>query len=160
VPPIASQGWSRPSRPGPWLVAGMVAIAIGAALLVVCWYRVSGTAYVSEQLPYLVSAGFGGLAFIVAGGAALIADRLGQVQQSFDTLIAVATEPTMPAAGPGSLADESPSDAANVLTLSGGSTFHEPGCPLLAGKDDASISSLPRAEVQARGLTPCPVCHR
>lgn len=159
MPPTASQGWSRPSRPGPWLVAGAAAIAIGAVLLVICWYRVSGTAYVSEQLPYLVSAGFGGLAFIVAGGAALVADRLGQVQHSFDTLIAVATEPTLPAESPVTV-DSGAGAASEVLTVAGGGTYHQPGCPLLAGKDEASISSVSATQAQASGLTPCPVCHR
>lgn len=138
----------------------MTAIAIGAVLLVICWYRVSGTAYVSEQLPYLVSAGFGGLAFIVAGGAALVADRLGQVQQSFETLIAVATEPTLPAADPGGAADGAARTPQDVLTLAGGATYHQAGCPLLAGKPDKDISSVSATQAQASGLTPCPICHR
>ncbi|MGP3983148.1 hypothetical protein [Streptomyces sp. KR80] len=42
------------------LTAVATAIA-GAVVLIIGWYGVSGTAYAAEQLPYVVSAGLGGL---------------------------------------------------------------------------------------------------
>lgn len=45
-----------------WDRAGAVATAAaGAIVLFAGWYGISGTAYPAEQLPYLISAGLGGL---------------------------------------------------------------------------------------------------
>lgn len=53
------QQWDR--------VGAWVAIGLGALLLLVGWFGVSGTAYTAEQLPYVVSGGLGGLALIGVG---------------------------------------------------------------------------------------------
>ena len=42
------------------VVAGIIALVIG-------WFGVSGTGLVAEQNPYLISAGLGGIAFLVVG---------------------------------------------------------------------------------------------
>ncbi|MBA0126553.1 hypothetical protein H0B56_13460 [Haloechinothrix sp. YIM 98757] len=45
------------------LIAGVVVLTLG-------WYRVSGTPYPAEQLPYIISAGLGGL-FLLGASATL-----------------------------------------------------------------------------------------
>jgi hypothetical protein len=51
-------------------VLGVTAVASGAIALVVGWAKVSGTPYPAEQIPYVVSTGFGGL-FLLGVGATL-----------------------------------------------------------------------------------------
>lgn len=53
------QQWDR--------VGAWVAIGLGALLLLVGWFGVSGTAYTAEQLPYVISGGLGGIALIGVG---------------------------------------------------------------------------------------------
>lgn len=51
-------------------VASWVAVALGAVVLLIGWIGVSGTPYVFEQVPYVVSGGIGGL-FLLGLGAVL-----------------------------------------------------------------------------------------
>lgn len=59
---------------GKWLalqwdrVAAWAAVLAGAVALIVGWFGVSGTAYQSEQIPYIVSGGIGGLFLLGLGG--------------------------------------------------------------------------------------------
>jgi hypothetical protein len=56
-------------------VAAFVFAAIGLAGLVVlglAWYGVSGTRNVADEIPYVVSGGFGGLALTVTGSLLLV----------------------------------------------------------------------------------------
>lgn len=57
-------------------VVGWAGIAIGGALIVAGWIATSGTRAVSDQIPYLVSAGLGGLFFVAVGVALLIRSDL------------------------------------------------------------------------------------
>jgi hypothetical protein len=53
----------------------LVATIVGVVLLIVGWIDVSSTAYVAKQIPYVVSAGLGGIAaLIIAGTLWLSAD--------------------------------------------------------------------------------------
>lgn len=47
---------------------GVVAMVAGIVLLVIGWAQVSGTEFVAEQIPYVVSAGLGGLVALLIGG--------------------------------------------------------------------------------------------
>lgn len=47
-----------------------VAVAAGSVMLLVGWIHISGTAFVSKQLPYLASEGLGGT-FLLGVGATL-----------------------------------------------------------------------------------------
>jgi peptidoglycan/LPS O-acetylase OafA/YrhL len=49
-------------------VAGVVAVLVGAVVLVVGYLGVSGTSYPAEQLPYLISGGLVGVLLIAGGG--------------------------------------------------------------------------------------------
>ena len=51
-------------------VFGAAAVVTGAVALLTGWSKVSATAYPAEQIPYLVSAGLGGL-FLLGVGATL-----------------------------------------------------------------------------------------
>ncbi|MGQ0624835.1 MAG: hypothetical protein ACT4PP_09360 [Sporichthyaceae bacterium] len=46
----------------------VVATVAGAVMLLVGWFKISDTGFVSEQLPYLASAGLGGVFLLGVGG--------------------------------------------------------------------------------------------
>jgi len=125
--------------------------AAGVLLLVLGWYGVSGQALTAKQLPYLVSGGLGGVALVVLAAALLMTqdarrqlDRLDRVEQRVTTLYDLLVEELVPAA----LAD------AEVVRVDGGSTYHRPTCPLVAGKRTAALAPADRL-----ALTPCGVCQ-
>jgi hypothetical protein len=47
---------------------GALAMAAGIVLLIIGWSKVSNTEFVAEQIPYVVSAGLGGLVALLIGG--------------------------------------------------------------------------------------------
>jgi hypothetical protein len=49
-------------------VLAALATLAGAILLIVGWIHISGTGFVSEQLPYLASEGLGGVFLLGLGG--------------------------------------------------------------------------------------------
>lgn len=135
-----------------WLPAlPWVLVAGGVLLLVLGWYGVSGEVLTAKQLPYLVSGGLGGIALIVLAAALLTTqdvrrqlDRLDRVEQRVTTLYDLLVEELVPAA----------LDAAEVVRVAGGSTYHRPTCPLVAGKETAPLGAVDRL-----ALTPCDVCQ-
>jgi hypothetical protein len=81
---------------------GWVVAAAGGVLLLGCYLGVSKQTDVAQQLPYVVSGGFGGLALILIGSALLVADRfdaaraaqartVGQVDDLHSLIIAAAS---------------------------------------------------------------------
>jgi len=47
--------------------AGLILPVVGLALIGVAWFQASGTAFVSEQIPYLISGALFGLGVVVIG---------------------------------------------------------------------------------------------
>jgi hypothetical protein len=145
-----------------------VCLLTGAVLLFVAWYDVSGTADVYRQLPYLVSAGFTGLALIIVGSALLIAGRGERIDQRLAQLLDAITEAAAPSVGSNDSSDagndaavtnadavDGPAPQAGFVAVEGGRTYHLPDCLLLRGKQTSPVSS---EDVSAKALTPCPVC--
>ncbi|WP_078588346.1 MULTISPECIES: hypothetical protein [Streptomyces] len=137
-------------------------------LCVLGWYGVAGERFVEQQIPYLASSTIPGAALIVSG-AVLVAlrppslpehedltDR--RVERLYDLLVEPETEPGLgPDAEPGGLGPDPPGPGARGwLAVPGGTRYHRPDCPLVAGKARA-VPVDPDA-VRARGLTPCPLC--
>jgi hypothetical protein len=147
----------------PWVIAAVVFLFGGAILLVIAWYDISGTANVYEQLPYLVSAGFSGMALIIVGSGLLAAGRADRIERRLAQLVealteaAAATANGSPSAEPERLIN--PVNPVNppetLLALEGGETYHRPGCLLLRDKAAAPVTA---ADIATKGLTPCPVC--
>jgi hypothetical protein len=160
----------RSVRPGdPWSIGALVCLAGGGVLLLIAWYDISGTAQLYQQMPYLVSAGFTGLALIIIGSALLVAGRNDRVERRLTQLLDAITEaageapdadiPEAPADA-AALAPESESDpllsvAGILLTVPEGTTYHRPGCLLLREKDPHPADP---GLIASGALTPCPVC--
>ena len=81
--PNDASAWS--TRPGiPIAVAGFVVIGLG-------WWGASGTKYVYQEIPYVISGGIFGAALVMVG-AALFAALLGRAAPSL--LAGAASSPT------------------------------------------------------------------
>jgi hypothetical protein len=138
----------------PWSTAGALCLLGSAVLLVIAWYDISGTADLYKQLPYLVSAGFSGLALSIVGSALFVAGRSDRTERRLAQLVDALTEAATPAAPelPQQAVADSP-DAFHVAA--GGRTYHRAGCLLLRSKQTTVIDP---ADIASRALTPCPVC--
>ena len=155
----------RSLRPNdPWSIAAILCLFGGAVLLVVAWYDVSGTADLYKQMPYLVSAGFSGLALIIVGSALVIAGRGDRVERRLAQLLDAITEAAGSNGSPGAaeVATELPpegdpllSASEAYLTVPHGTTYHRPGCLLMHEKD--ADPADPEA-ISNGDLSPCPVC--
>lgn len=136
-------------------------LAIGGAVsLFLGWYFVSGEALTAKQLPYLVSAGLTGVALFIMAGVFLATDdvrrefaRISELERKVDDLYALFVDElkseTSGAAG-------AAAPAAELLALPTGTSYHLPGCSLVARKADAARVDE-RAIIQ-RGLRACRLC--
>jgi hypothetical protein len=57
-------------------IAAGILIGAGALLLLLGWLGISGTPYVEEQIPYIISGGFSGLALIGIGATLWLSSDL------------------------------------------------------------------------------------
>jgi hypothetical protein len=149
-------GWTAVDA---WSLLALLFFLAGTVTLILTWYKIAGLALVAEQLPYLASGGFGGLALVIAGAGCLSAGRAARIEARLVDLLSIATEPVS-TGSPSGLPDQAAGAGAKpdgpVLTITGGTTYHRPDCRLVAGKETSSLSL---GEAIAQGLTPCPVCH-
>ncbi|MCC9310289.1 hypothetical protein LN042_25005 [Kitasatospora sp. RB6PN24] len=153
-PGPSSPSRARPGRspaerlftgPGPgWLLA-----VFGGALCVLGWYAVSGESVTARQLPYLASATAPGVA-LLTGGLVWLAVRLAPGGEADQPAAAVEWRAPEAAGEPSVL-------GGGLVAVPGGTLCHRPGCPLVAGKEQAS--PVDAAAVRRRGLAPCPVCE-
>ncbi|MFF2953816.1 hypothetical protein ACFVVU_21050 [Kitasatospora sp. NPDC057965] len=149
---------------GGW--AGWALVAVGAVLCVLGWYGVSGERFVEEQVPYLASATVPGAALIVAGAVLVAVRPPGRgrpgppspplsgaptaTDRRIEHLYALLVDPARPG-------DDAPAAATGApLAVPGGTLYHRPDCPLVAGK--AAAAPVDASTVRERGLTPCPLC--
>jgi hypothetical protein len=152
----------RSLRPNdPWSIAAVLCLSGGAVLILIAWYDISGTADLYKQMPYLVSAGFSGLALIIVGSALVVAGRSDRMERRLAQLLdaiseAIETEgPDEDEQRPGEAADTSAAAPATYLTVPEGTTYHRPGCLLLREKDARPAD--PKV-ITSGALSPCPVC--
>lgn len=91
---------------------GALAVLFGAILLLVGWLKISDTGFVSEQLPYLASAGLGGVFLLGLGGmlwlSADLRDQWRELRGIRDRLDASA--PAAPVAAAAAPAPAAPQD--------------------------------------------------
>jgi hypothetical protein len=142
-------------------------IVLGAVVIFLTWYGVSGESITAKQLPYLVSGGLTSLALFIVAAALLTTDgfrrevnRLQSIERKVDDLYALLVEPDpAPVAEQSGPVDDPPANTdgpVELTALPDGTSFHRADCALVAGKADAS--PVETNAVAARGLRPCPVC--
>ena len=83
-------------------VAAWTAAALGGLLLLIGYFKVSGTAFPAEQIPYLVSAGLGALFLLgIAGTLWISADLRDEYAKLDEIARALQAAVTMSPAAPG-----------------------------------------------------------
>ncbi|UNO42861.1 hypothetical protein [Streptomyces sp. MST-110588] len=166
---------------------GWAALAAGAVLCAIGWYGVSGERFAERQIPYLASCTIPGAALIVAGAMLVARGDQGlaaaRVEELYGLLVAYegepgATEPgaqettaAAPHTGTGAPAasqvpDEDGSTAGDhgqapqrLFGVPGGTLFHRPRCPLVAGRPDATPLAAGLLGGDDLPLRPCPICE-
>ena len=161
----------------PW--AGWILAGVGIIVIIVGWYGVSGQALVAKQLPYLISGGLGGVALVGIGAAMLSAERRRQDTGRIERLEEMVVElrsvllahPEAPsdwsgtsrsldlgaAHSPGRSTNGAAPDAAGLVALPTGTTYHSPGCQMVRGKD--GVQAVTARGIEQRGLSACRVCE-
>src|SRR3954464_11283242 len=155
APPVPAIGERRQVLGWAWATArpfvGWVLAAAGAIAPFVGWVGVSGESLTAKQIPYLVSAGFTGVALFIMAGVFLATDdvrrqfeRIGELERKGDDLYSLfVAELDAP---PGSAAGAS---AGTVVALPAGSSYHRPSCSLVAGKSE--VAEVGAREIDKRG---------
>ncbi len=138
------------------LVTTLGLLGCGVVFVMLGWYGAANTNIITEQVPYLISGGLLGLGLIIVAGimaASAASDR--EVAELRREIARIASS----AGGTNGSVATSPHVAMNgsrVFTLPGGRSYHEPGCPILEGKD--GIEELQPATAAGAGLAPCKLC--
>ena len=164
--PDASVFWKwvgRSTRP----VWGWVLVGVGVILIIVGYLGVSREALVAKQLPYLISGGILGVAFVGFGTMLIGTEDLKRAQERIDRLeglvedlhTALLSRPDAPAIssnGNASGAQET-SQSSDLLALPGGQSYHRADCSMIQGKSEAK--SVTAATARRQGLKPCRLCE-
>lgn len=119
-----------------------------------------------EQMPYILTGGVLGVAFVIFGSAFMVVQNARQdrvlleikLSEIAELLAAGGTAVGGPLGGgaAGGTRAVSPGDVSG-LVVAGTASFHVPGCRLVDGREE--VNYLTPAEAQARDLKACRVCQ-
>ena len=137
------------------LAVGGMLLPLGILLVILGWLGASHTVLVFEQIPYMVSGGFLGLALVFVGGfvyfnywqTLLVREARSHNEQvvaglaRIEALLAGTAAPRRRAAG-------------EFVATPTGSMIHRPDCAVVASRDD-----LRPVAADAAGFEPCRICQ-
>jgi hypothetical protein len=126
----------------------VVALVLGAALVLLSWWGAGGTARLSSQLAW-VPVGMAGL--VVLGVATAVWILVGR-RAVRDRLAAMG--PMLPTGSGRPLAAAEPVETPVAVT--GTSRYHRPSCVLVRGK---RVSAATASDHEAGGRRACPICR-
>ncbi|MFY9587653.1 MAG: hypothetical protein WAT66_09380, partial [Actinomycetota bacterium] len=129
-------------------------LVIGIVFVILGWYGAAHTNILTEQIPYLISGGLLGMALIIVAGVMASSASAERDTRELRSDLARAMNGTGTITrnpGPGL----APSSDGQVFVVPGGHSFHEPGCPIVEGKD---ASSLPLRKAIDQGYVTCKLC--
>ena len=129
----------------------LVFVLIGLLLIGLGYNGVAGNLALQAQLPYIVSGGLLGLAFVVFGTGMMINHSAREGRQQIASVLLQLLDAQVA----GAAATRVPSDAEGLFAA-GTASFHRPGCRLVYGRDDVSYVTAP--EATSRDLKACRVC--
>lgn len=139
---------------------GFVFVGLGLVALFLGWWGASGTAVVAKQIPFLASDGILAVVLIAIGNRIFLIDdlrrdsgRLDRLEDMVTELHAVLLSRTDAVAD--SATAQTASTAKPYLALAKGTSYHLPGCAMVASK---SAEQVGKADVTSRGLKPCRMC--
>jgi hypothetical protein len=134
--------------------AGIVLAAIGLLLILLGWNGAAGQLSILGQVPYILSGGVLGIAFVILGGAMLVVQGNREDRALIEAKLDLLAEAYLE--GSGRIRAAAPTDASG-LVVAGRASFHKTGCRLVDGREETNY--LTPAEAAARGLKPCRVCQ-
>lgn len=162
-------------------VVGYVLAGLGFVLLLIAYFGVSREVLVAKQLPYLVSGGLFGLAFVTFGSRLILIEdlrrdsgRLDRLERLVEDLsLALLTRPDSPVVQAQDdlyAADVVPAQSRGaraqgravrvvdrgVMVLRGGTSFHREDCSVVAGKAGSAVDP---SDARAQGLRACRLCQ-
>ena len=160
------------------VVAGAFLAVLGVVIILFAWYGAAHTAYVQQQIPYLVSGSFVGLGLMILGGLLYWAHWLYRVYDQADlhNEAAIARQEELmgrliEALESGQVASGRPKVAARAATAAAsvaaevreplvvtatGSNVHRPDCAIVA-RHPAGARRISAGE--ASGLRACRICR-
>lgn len=127
---------------------GLLAIGIGANGI-----RSNDT--IVEQMPYILTGGFVGVAFVIFGCAYLVVQNARQDRVALEAKLTELIEVLADSATGGSRTS-SPGDVSG-LVAAGTASYHVPSCRLVDGREE--VAYLTPAEARDRDLKACRVCQ-
>ncbi len=134
--------------------AGLVLAAIGIIAIFVGWNGAAGQFTVTAQVPYILSAGLIGIAFVILGAAMLIVQGAREDRALLEAKLDLLAEAYLE--GQGRMKPSAPGDVSG-LVVAGTASYHVPGCRLVDGREETNL--LTPVEAAGRGLKPCRVCQ-
>ncbi len=134
---------------------GLVLAAIGIVAIFVGWNGAAGQFTVTAQVPYILSAGLIGIAFVILAGAMLIVQSAREDRAMLEAKLDLLAEAFLEGQGRAPRAD-APGDVSG-LVVAGSASYHVPGCRLVDGREETSY--LTPAEARGRELKACRVCQ-
>jgi hypothetical protein len=140
-------------------VLGGVLLPCGLVLVFLGWYGAAHTAYLFEQIPYLISGGVFGIGLILVAGLLYLGSwvsRTAAVQRAtnaelLDALRDIREE--LGRARPATSGRSANGARPSLVATRSGSMLHRPDCSVVAGRAD-----LRSVEATGSGLSPCQLC--
>ena len=138
-------------------IAGAALASLGVVVILLGWYGTANTTRLYKQVPYLVSGGLLGLAFVIFGGFAYFGYWLTRLvedgRQSAATLERI--EGLLRDAAVAAVAGAgAPADPATAVATPTGNMAHRPDCSMVAGK-----AGLVAVDPATTDLAPCRICQ-
>lgn len=142
------------------LVIGGVLLPLGVLLILLGWLGASRTILPFEQIPYLVSGGLLGIAFVVAGGfvyfaywlTLLVRETRAERRELVDALYRI--ERLLAGGGLISADGQLPAyDEEQLVATETGSMMHRPDCPVVLNRENLRVVTADEP-----GLRPCSIC--
>ena len=135
--------------------AGLALAAVGIVAIAVGWNGAAGQFSVTAQLPYILSGGLIGLAFVILGAAMLVIQNAREDRALLESKLDLLAEAFLEGQGRAAKAD-APRDVSG-LVVAGSASYHVPGCRLVDGREETSY--LTPTEARERDLKACRVCQ-
>ena len=135
--------------------AGLALAAIGILAIAVGWNGAAGQFSVTAQLPYILSGGLIGTAFVMLGAAMLVVQGAREDRALLEAKLDLLAEAFLEGQGRAAKAD-APRDLSG-LVVAGSASYHVPGCRLVDGREETGYLTPP--EARERELKACRVCQ-
>ncbi len=149
--------WRAFVRDNARMLVTFAMLAAGVVFVILGWYGAAHTNILAEQIPYLISGGLLGLGLIIVAGVM----AAGAAQERSNDELRKEIAQALAAIGSrapdrGVRNDAFSMNGHHVFVVPGGRSYHQPGCPLLEGKE--GVKELEASQAVASGYAACKLC--